>query len=357
MEDNLSVSSEDVVVEDDESTDDEAVWPKKPKNARVLLEVGMLEEAFSEYPCPKCSEFLELKIKTVCIASSIDLVCNNEACSYVCEFKKPTTTKIHEADKGKYERITDYALNVLFVLGMVSVGDAHTEAGRMLGLLGLPNDTTMTSRSFCIIEDRVGPFIRQLCDEIILENIDEEARLSMTEVDYNVWKMWTKDEQSIGDLPFERWPQLSATYDMAWQQRSSGHVYNSVSGHGSLFGSFSRKIIGLVIKSKHCTYCKTFMKKNPEEQGVPMHSCWRNHAGSSKAMETAAAVELLVDSFENKKVVIARLCCDDDSSIRATCQWSNADYYCKNNNTTVIPKVPISKGPYKGQPQDRKDNG
>jgi hypothetical protein len=97
------------------------------------------------------------------------------------------------------------------------------------------------------------------------------------------------------------------------------------------------------------------MNKNPGVE-VPLHVCRRNHDGSSKAMETKAAVELLVDSFTNKHVVIAKLCCDDDSSIRSTCQWSNADY-CKNNNTTVIPKVPISKGPNKGKPQVRKDNG
>jgi hypothetical protein len=202
-----------------------------------------------------------------------------------------------------------------------------------------------------------GPFIRELCSKIVADNnIDEEARLSMNEFDYNIWKMWTQDEAGLGTLPVDRMPQLSATYDMAWQQRTSGHVYNSVSGHGSLFRTHSRKLIGLVIKSKHCKYCKAFTKNNPGEDQVPFHDCWKNHDGSSKAMEMRAAVEILVDSFENKQVVIAKLFCDDDSSIWATCQWSNADY-CKNNHTHIIPKVPISKGPNKGKLQDRRDNG
>jgi hypothetical protein len=138
-------------------------------------------------------------------------------------------------DDYKYEKMTDYALNVLYVLGFISVGDAHTEAGRLLGLLGLPNDTTMMNRSFGIIEERLGPFIQELCSEILSENMLEEARLSMTEFDFNAWDKWRRDDTLV-PIPTERMPQIDASYDMAWQQRSSGHVYNSVSGHGTLFG-------------------------------------------------------------------------------------------------------------------------
>jgi hypothetical protein len=73
-------------------------------------------------------------------------------------------------------------------------------------------------------------------------------------------------------------------------------------------------------------------------------------------MESSGAVDVLVEAFEKRKVVIKRLCCDDDSSIRADCQWSNADYL-KNNNTDVLPKVAISKGKNKGKLQDRPDKG
>jgi predicted RNA-binding Zn-ribbon protein involved in translation (DUF1610 family) len=132
---------------------------KKPTNNRVILEVAMLEQAFQDFPCPDCGQYLELEISKLCIASSIELVCNNKDCSYVGNFKKPITTKIHANDDYKYEKMTDYALNVLYVLGFISVGDAHTEAGRLLGLLGLPNDTTMMNRSFGITEERLGPFI------------------------------------------------------------------------------------------------------------------------------------------------------------------------------------------------------
>jgi hypothetical protein len=139
----------------------------------------------------------------------------------------------------------------------------------------------MMNRSFGIIEDRIGCFVRQLCDEIIVSNMDEEAKLSMNECDYNVWKMWTADETTIGQVPVDRMPKIDASYDMAWQQKGSGHQYNSQSGHGSLFGRYSWKIIGLVIKSKLCNYCEAFKKMNPDVEEIPEHQCWKNHDGSS----------------------------------------------------------------------------
>jgi hypothetical protein len=74
------------------------------------------------------------------------------------------------------------------------------------------------------------------------------------------------------------------------------------------------------------------------------------------SMESSGAVDVLVDAFVKRKVVIKRLCCDDDSSIRADCQWSNADYL-KNNGTDTLPKVTITKGKNKGKLQDRPDKG
>jgi hypothetical protein len=51
-----------------------------------------------------------------------------------------------------------------------------------------------------------------MCENIIKDNIDQEAKASMNEFDYNVWKMWLADP-SLGPLPVERMPHLDATYD------------------------------------------------------------------------------------------------------------------------------------------------
>jgi hypothetical protein len=73
-------------------------------------------------------------------------------------------------------------------------------------------------------------------------------------------------------------------------------------------------------------------------------------------MESAGAVEVIVHVYDKHKVVIWRVCCDDDSLIRADCQWSNADYL-KNYNNDTLSMVSKKVGINKGELQPRQDNG
>jgi hypothetical protein len=128
--------------------------------------------------------------------------------------------------------LTDYAINVLYILGFISMGDGPSKGGRLLGLLGLPNDTTMESRSFGTIEERIGPAICELYTKIIQETMIEEARLLMEEsehhhvdLDFKVWKDSLTDPTLV--MHPARMPKIDCSYyDMAWQQKGSGHQYN-----------------------------------------------------------------------------------------------------------------------------------
>jgi hypothetical protein len=190
------------------------------------------------------------------------------------------------------------------------MGDAHREAARLLGLCGLPNDTTIKSRSFSMIEDRIGSFIRSLAEEeIITNNVIEEARLSM-EADNNLdyfetWKTALTDDTIVLDVT--KLPKLDASYDMAWQQKGSGHQYNSMSGHGSMFGSLTRRIIGLSVKSKMCNLCNVAIKKTPGIGfGEHIGRCWKNHFGTSGSMESAGCVELVVELFNKRNDIVLK---------------------------------------------------
>jgi hypothetical protein len=143
---------------------------------------------------------------------------------------------------------------------------------------------------------------------------------------------------------------------MAWQQRSSGHNCNSPSGHALMVGALSRKPLLLCVKSKVCLYCSSYKKKFPEELEVPPHECWKNHLGSSKSMEAQACLELTIDMFDKKHVIIMGIVLDDDSSTKSMVRWSNKDWML-NNNTNVPPKVLITRGDNKGQLQPRPNKG
>ena len=80
------------------------------------------------------------------------------------------------------------------------------------------------------------------------------------------------------------------------------------------------------------------------------------HVGTSGSMEALAALEMTITLLDEFHVVVKFICLDDDTSTRSAAEWSNADHM-KNHNTTVVPKEPKSKGPNKGELQNRKDNG
>jgi hypothetical protein len=133
--------------------------PVKPCNNRVLLELNQIDGVIGQLACGNCGGKLQAIVRNVCLASSLGIECINEECGFMIHPQAPAATTIHHARGDCFERSTDYAVYVLYVLGFLSVGDRCTEAARLLGLLGLPNDTMMKSRSFTIIKDRISPII------------------------------------------------------------------------------------------------------------------------------------------------------------------------------------------------------
>jgi hypothetical protein len=145
---------------------------------------------------------------------------------------------------------------------------------------------------------------------------------------------------------------------MTWQQRNSGHRYNSASGHALLVGGLTRKPLCMNVKSKLCSYCFAWTKKHEdlEEDPIPIHYCPKIHEGTSSSMEPQACLEMVIDMFDNRQIIVKDICLDDDASTRSLLRWSNADWM-KNNNTTKVPTVAITKGPNKGKEQRRPDKG
>lgn len=343
--------SENLAQEDDDQQDENN---KKPSASRVLLDVNLLEDFVEKHTrCLHCHGPLDLSIETVCLASRLKLTCS----SCEVDFESMSPSQRNHVRPDKRNRSDDYALNVLFVVGFVSCGDGGAEAARMLGLLGLANDTTMETRSFPLIEERVGPVIRKLAQDIITENLHKEVKKSTTEENFILWEKAQEFPLTLAasvartalDLKKDAgYPKLNVSFDMGWQQRSSGHRYNSQSGHALFIGKETRLPVAMVIKSKICNFC-TAWKSKAAHQGFdpPLHECWKNHEGSSSSMEPQSCLEMVIDLHNNKRVITELICADDDASTRSLLRWSNADYKI-NNNTAEAPKILVSKGPNKG---------
>jgi hypothetical protein len=352
------------------SSDESEEAVKKPDATRVIMDADGLKTTLEENcRCKKCNGPLTVSLVTVlCLATNIMMYCKNARCGFIY-YSPPPSEVLLERDNNK-KRSTDYAINILYVLGFMSCGDGCVKAARVLGLLGLSNDTTMETRSFGLIENRISNGIQEVTRSILLDNLVEEACLSMENTDfqdrndYDQWKQSIEDDAFV--LSKNKWPRLVCSFDMGWQQRASGVRYNSQSGHGLLVGGLTRKPICYSLKSKRCNFCITWKSNNKatveaaeldgEELLLPPHNCTRNHDGTSSAMEARACLDMVVEMHEKYHCIVASICCDDDASTRAMVKWSNADWMV-NNNSTVPPRVMITGGKLKGKTKIRESTG
>jgi len=323
---------------------------------RAIFEVSTITRFMEKHTiCPDCNSGVVVDMLTGnkhgnCLASSLKLQCVNEECGYLDYSEPPAPADVPCLDDNQ-ARNTDYAVNVLCVLGFVACGDGGKEAARLCGFLGLAGSTWMETRSFPVIEERIGAVVRDLTDDILRENLIDEVRLTMEQssdcVDYDflLWKMALTDKSIV--VPDERKPKLLVSSDMGWQQTG----FNSPSGHSMHVGARQRKALALEIKSKLCGICDSH-HRNGMHGPVREHECFKNWHGSPKAMEARSCLDMLVRLHRECNVVLDVIVADDDSSTRSMLTWSNADYM-KNHNLDKPPQAPITKGKNKGKMQDR----
>jgi hypothetical protein len=145
--------------DDDETMADEAALLQlareaklKPPAENILISVDAMTATLEQTShCKRCNGPVNVTMKTICLASRIMLTCKSDDCGWVFHSpESPPATLDEQSDNDSpgRSRSSDYAINILYILGFLSVGDGGAEAARILGLLGLPNDTTMESRTF-----------------------------------------------------------------------------------------------------------------------------------------------------------------------------------------------------------------
>ena len=101
---------------------------------------------------------------------------------------------------------------------------------------------------------------------------------------------------------------LSISYDMQWLKR--GKANDSLTGHGAIMGSKTKKVLDYSCANKLCRICESARSKGKEPAH---HDCRQNHKGSSKSMEPEVGVRLFKDA-PNHGVKYSVFIGDDDSS-------------------------------------------
>ena len=103
---------------------------------------------------------------------------------------------------------------------------------------------------------------------------------------------------------------------MGWSKRSSGNIYDLISGRALKIGVLSDKILTAAVSSKMCITCS---KAESIGEEPPDHICPKNYEGSSKAMEIDAALHLYKSTFynSNKQLTLKAIVTDDERNASA----------------------------------------
>ena len=320
----------------------------KPPSSRILLERDPMTKLMESHIfCPLCSNPVVVSFPSIGIASCCRIQCSSDLCNYI-QIDRPRTCDV-DLPEGSgsplIERTTDYPANVLYILSLLACGDGGKEGERILGFLGLPNSTTMEKRTFPVVEERLSATIQGVTNDICKENLSQAVknfygdRKRGDDLLFALWEQQVSNPTEV-ILDPQEFPRLMASTDMAWQKRSSGHRYDSMSGDAFLIESQTRLPIFWCVKSKLCSVCQRH--KHGATAPVRPHACRINHEGSAGSMEPLAVLDMVIEAYDNF-VVIDTLITDDDSSMKAKLKWSNDDYML-NTNTTERPKIVNKNG-------------
>lgn len=188
----------------------------------------------------------------------------------------------------------------------------------------------------------------------MLENLKKEVKATIGD---NQCALWTQslDPNSPTVLEKQNHPRVSSSFDTGWNQR--GSLFNSPLSHSFPLGAKHRDPVGGEMKSRLCSTCAAWKKKNKGETPVPPtpeHHCVKNWTGTSGAMEAQPCVNIVERLCDQCHVQVDMTCMDDDTSTRSALKWDNATHLLANN-ATALPQVPIARGPNEGKLHDRPD--
>ena len=237
--------------------------------------------------------------------------------------KRVYKRKIEENDETvhKRQRCVSNDFNVLFTLGTILSGIGQTETSRLAAAVNLPvnsakiYNTISKNYLYWIITEHAQTTVQTALEEEVKATLDKDnIELSMTDVKMIVsgeskMKQGKHKDVRVG---------ITASTDMGWQKRSSGHRYDSPSGHMFFIGALTKKVIAFELFSKNCSICKCAKKKG---KPVRIHPCPKNFSESSKAMEAVGAHKIIESIYLQSKGALycKEIIADDDSTMKAHC--------------------------------------
>uniref|UniRef100_A0A8W8NYC9 Exonuclease domain-containing protein n=1 Tax=Magallana gigas TaxID=29159 RepID=A0A8W8NYC9_MAGGI len=250
---------DDVKADTDDSDDCESKHSSMPwDSGRRVVELGVLANALAS--CKNCTNPLQLShatsIRTYGLAAILKVPCSNTNCRFV---NNVPTGKQH----GK-THIWD--VNTKLANALIHAGVGVSQMNSILAALNIPQvQHKLVSKR----QTEVGQAVEVVANSSVLECLEEECNA-------------TEKETGSKDI--------CVSVDAGWQKRGSGKAYDSMSGHATMIGTRTGKVVGYSVRTKSCRVCSHASKTGTNPQP---HDCKQNWNGSAKAMEQDMVVEMV----------------------------------------------------------------
>ena len=148
------------------------------------------------------------------------------------------------------DRVLSYDLNLKAIVAGYMIGTGGFDMSRVIMMMGIDGGYSF-ERQFYRSGSYVYEVVMKVCDEVVGEALREEMVVTMEEnlkdkldsatIENLKDKITQNDLQSINnDIASVA---LDVAYDMGWQKRAGGRVYDSLSGHDFLIGQKNGKCI------------------------------------------------------------------------------------------------------------------
>ena len=113
---------------------------------------------------------------------------------------------------------------------------------------------------------------------------------------------------------------------MGGNKRSTGRIYDSLSGHGFIIGFSTNKVIGYGVSKEKCSICKQLNRNNIAAAEAYLNECNINSTGSSGAMESELVLKLTTKIFRESDglVYVSYIVSNNDSTIQAHLQHKSS---------------------------------
>jgi hypothetical protein len=169
----------------------------------------------------------------------------------IVSLSKPSNPKQISNTRGQ-KTVLDHDLNCDAIMGQFFNGVGPSSVANTALMLDLPHAQHL-SKLVTRHQAKIGEKIYEFTTEEMRKAMDLEIKMTLKSTETpeyceNYWALPEDERPPVG---------LTISYDMGWNKRSSGHRYDSLSGHAFAIGAYTRRIIDFVVFSKRCSICSS----------------------------------------------------------------------------------------------------